>query len=238
MATKDVDVEKAPASMSAPPAHDYGTATAEPTLEGTRWTRFRDSFKRNPNARMVTEAVDDEGKPLPDQPPAEPALSMQLKDRHIQMIAIGGSIGYIPAVSQLFKLFMLMKCNSTGLFVGSGAALEAGGPASLILAYGLIGIMLYCTVQALGELAVAFPVAGSFAVYASRFLDPAWGFAMAWNYALNWLVTLPLEITAASITMSFWSGARDTNPAAWVTIFLFVIIRYASCSWLRVSDYN
>ena len=38
------------------------------------------------------------------------------------------------------------------------------------------------------------------------------------------MVTLPLEIVAASITLQFWQGARDTNPAAWVTIFLFVII--------------
>lgn len=84
--------------------------------------------------------------------------------------------------------------------------------------------MLFCTVHALGELAVAFPVAGSFAVYASRFIDPAWGFAMAWNYALSWLITLPLEIIAASITLSFWPGASAVNPAAWVSIFLVVII--------------
>ena len=51
------------------------------------------SFKRNKNARMVTEATDNEGRPLPDQPPAEPALAMKLKGRHLQMIAIGGSIG-------------------------------------------------------------------------------------------------------------------------------------------------
>ena len=69
----------------------------------------------------------------------------------------------------------------TGLFVGSGSALAGGGPASLVIAYGLIGVMLFCTVHALGELAVVFPVAGSFAVYSSRFIDPAWGFAMAWK---------------------------------------------------------
>jgi yeast amino acid transporter len=51
------------------------------------------SFKRNRNARMVTEATDNEGRPLEDQPPAEPALAMKLKQRHLQMIAIGGSIG-------------------------------------------------------------------------------------------------------------------------------------------------
>ena len=75
----------------------------------------------------------------------------------------------------------LTKFEGTGLFVGSGKALATGGPASLVLAYSLIGIMLYCTVHALGELAVAFPIAGSFAVYATRFLDPAWGFAVAWK---------------------------------------------------------
>lgn len=94
----------------------------------------------------------------------------------------------------------------------------------MIIAYGLVGIMVYCTVHALGELAVTFPVAGSFAVYASRFIDPAWGFAMSWNYALSWLITLPLEIIAASITLQFWDGAKNTSPAAFVTIFLVVIV--------------
>ncbi|KAK4983793.1 histidine permease [Elasticomyces elasticus] len=84
--------------------------------------------------------------------------------------------------------------------------------------------MLYCTVHALGEMAVTFPVAGSFAAYSSRFIDPAWGFAMGWNYALQWLITLPLEIIAASITISFWPSAAHINPAAWVTLFLGLII--------------
>lgn len=87
----DKDLEKATSAGSRAPQYDYGTA--EETVPGTKWTRFTDSFRRNPNARMVTEAVDAEGKPLEDQPPVEPALSMKLKDRHLQMIAIGGSIG-------------------------------------------------------------------------------------------------------------------------------------------------
>lgn len=63
----------------------------------------------------------------------------------------------------------------------SGAALSSGGAASLIIAYGIIGILMFCTVQALGELAVVFPVSGSFSAYSTRFLDPAWGFAMGWK---------------------------------------------------------
>lgn len=59
------------------------------------------SFRRNRNARVVTEATDSEGRPLKDQPPAEPALAMKLKQRHLQMIAIGGSIGMFAAASRL-----------------------------------------------------------------------------------------------------------------------------------------
>ena len=58
------------------------------------------SFKRNKNARVVTEATDNEGRPLEDQPPAEPALAMKLKGRHLQMIAIGGSIVRPPGGRQ------------------------------------------------------------------------------------------------------------------------------------------
>lgn len=73
------------------------------------------SFKRNPNARVVTEATDSEGRPLPDQPPAEPALAMKLKERHLQMIAIGGSIGkYLYTV-----LLYGIKLTSTKVLVCS-----------------------------------------------------------------------------------------------------------------------
>ncbi|OAL26685.1 hypothetical protein AYO22_04038 [Fonsecaea multimorphosa] len=193
--------------MSASPSGstDLSQGKVEFPPAPTAFGRFVDSFKRNPHARVTTQAIDANGRVLPDQPPAEPALAMKLKGRHLQMIAIGGSIG-------------------TGLFVGSGSALANGGPASLVIAYGLIGITLYCTTHALGELAVQYPVAGAFSVYASRFVDEAWGFAMGWNYALQWLVTLPLEIVAASLTLEFWPGSRDVNGAAWVTIFLVAII--------------
>lgn len=63
-----------------------------------------ESFKRNPNARVVSEATDSEGRPLADQPPAEPALAMKLKERHLQMIAIGGSIGSFFRLSTFFLL--------------------------------------------------------------------------------------------------------------------------------------
>ncbi|EON98292.1 putative amino acid permease protein [Phaeoacremonium minimum UCRPA7] len=205
----DHDAEKAIPSNGNGAATDSSVAYASEGQRGPWSRRFVDSFKRDPNAhvtksseRAVTKGFDHEGAA---QATANSGLSRKLQGRHLQMIAIGGSIG-------------------TGLFVTSGAALSSGGPASLIIAFGIIGIMIFCTVQALGEMAVVFPVSGSFSAFSTRFLDPAWGFAMGWNYAMQWLVVLPLEIVAASITLSFWPGAADTNSAAWVTIFLVVIV--------------
>ncbi|EXJ96434.1 hypothetical protein A1O1_01560 [Capronia coronata CBS 617.96] len=129
-------------------------------------------------------------------------LSRGLQGRHMQMIAIGGSIG-------------------AGLFVGSGSALQSGGPASLVIGFIIIGCMLLCTVQALGELAVLYPVNGAFYVYGVRFIDPAWGFAMGWQYAIGWLITLPFEITAAGITIDYW---HHYNIGIWIAVFLTSLI--------------
>ncbi|ODV88724.1 hypothetical protein CANCADRAFT_45221 [Tortispora caseinolytica NRRL Y-17796] len=173
--------------------------------------QFADSFKPyefSPEEKAEIEAASrSTGRKFDEEAVkirlAKSPLSRSLKGRHLQMIAIGGAIG-------------------TGLFVGSGKALNDGGPASLLIAFTLIGIMLYCTVHALGELAVLFPVSGAFAVYSTRFIDPAWGFAMGWNYAMQWFVGFPLELVAAAITIQYWT--TSISPAVFVAIFWVCIV--------------
>ncbi|TGJ81076.1 hypothetical protein E0Z10_g7678 [Xylaria hypoxylon] len=131
------------------------------------------------------------------------ALKTDLRGRHMQMIAIGGAIG-------------------AGLFISSGGALQSGGPASLIIGYLIIGVMLLFTMQALGEMAVMYPVNGAFYTYIVRFIDPSLGFAVGWEYAIGWLTVLPFELIAASGTIKFWR--EDINSAVWVTVFLVVLI--------------
>lgn len=126
-------------------------------------------------------------------------LARRLKARHLQMIAIGGSIG-------------------TGLFVGSGYALATGGPAGVLLSYVLVGYSLFAVVMALGEMSVQFPISGSFNAFFSRFVDPAWGFTLGLMYSVSWLISFPSELVACSMTISYWNDS--INPAVWIAVFL------------------
>ena len=93
----------------------------------------------------------------------------------------------------------------------------------MLISLQIIGVMMLLTMQALAELGVMYPVNGAFFDYARRFISESWGFATGWNYAINWLTVLPFEITAATITISFWSGGRAVNSAVWVTVFLVAL---------------
>ena len=92
-------------------------------------------------------------------------LNQTMKGRHLHMIAIGGSIG-------------------AGLFVGTGSALRRGGPASLLIDYAIIGVMMFNVVFALGEMALMYPVSGGFYTLVTRFVDPSWGFAVSVSPAI------------------------------------------------------
>ncbi|KAL7665143.1 Amino acid permease/ SLC12A domain-containing protein [[Candida] zeylanoides] len=172
----------------------------------SKWENFRDSFKPAEHAHAADNAtVDSEGQDLEN---GGTQLKQSLKKRQLQMIAIGGAIG-------------------TGLFIGSGAALHEGGPAALLIGWGVVSTFLYCTMQAMAELVSVFPVSGSFATYATRFIEPSWGFAVGWNYALFWVIVLPLELVACSLTIQFWSSS--INPVAWVAIFYVFIMVLNLC---------
>lgn len=131
-------------------------------------------------------------------------LDRTMKGRHLHMIAIGGSIG-------------------AGFFVGSGGALRTGGPGWLLIDFMIIGVMMFNTVYALGELAVMYPVSGGFYTYSTRFIDPSWGFAMGWNYVMQWAVVLPLELTVCGVTVQYWNDeisvgmCKSSSPSGLVS---------------------
>ncbi|KIX94028.1 uncharacterized protein Z520_10365 [Fonsecaea multimorphosa CBS 102226] len=158
--------------------------------------------EKTPEEVTSTQAASSMHIEIEDVTPTSPnRLHRRLLGRHMQMLAIGGSIG-------------------AGFFVGSGGALFLGGPASLLLGFSITGLLVLCTILALGELTVMYPVNGAFYIYMIRFIDPAWGFTIGWQYAIGWLITLPFEIISAGLTINYW---HEYNIGIWVAVFLTVI---------------
>ena len=162
---------------------------------------FLDSFKPMPEIKVDPNWTDEQKLAYRT---AKSPLKQELKGRHLTFLAIGGAIG-------------------TGLFIGSGTALRTGGAGGLVIGWCIMGTMIYSMVMALGEMAVVFPVAGSFNTYASRFIDESFGFATNMNYMLQNLVVLPLEIVGASLTVNYWGTAHKYNDG-FVALFWVVIV--------------
>ncbi|MBL3666763.1 amino acid permease [Streptomyces sp. M2CJ-2] len=127
-----------------------------------------------------------------------------LNSRQVQMIAIGGAIG-------------------VGLFLGAGANIAKAGP-SLIVMYGLAGVIIFFIMRALGELLLYRPVSGSFAEYSREFLGPFFGYFTGWTYWLMWIVTGMAELTAAAIYVHYWFP----QIPQWVTALVFLIVLFGA----------
>ena len=145
-------------------------------------------------------------------------LQRKLKARHLTMISLGGAIG-------------------TGLFLGSGPAIHSAGPGGALVAYAVIGIMVYFIMTSLGELASFMPVSGAFSTYATRFIDPALGFALGWNYWFTWAMTLAAELSAATMVMKFWFP--NSPSFLWSSLFLVLIflLNYVSVKGYGEGEY-
>ncbi|MFD1124412.1 amino acid permease [Lentilactobacillus raoultii] len=126
-----------------------------------------------------------------------------LKARHVSMIALGGCIG-------------------TGLFVASGSAISKAGPLGALTAYFFMGMMVYFLMTSLGEMATNMPISGSFAAYSAKYVDPALGFAMGWNYWFNWAITVAVDISTAALVMAFW--LPNVPQWIWSAIALVIIL--------------
>lgn len=149
---------------------------------------------------------------------ANTKLKRSLKSRHMNMIALGGSIG-------------------TGLFVAGGEVVSTAGPGGALVAYGFIGIMVYFLMTSLGEMATYLPVPGSFGTYASRYVDPAFGFALGLNYWFNWAITLAAELVAGALIMKYWFP--DIPAIVWSALFLaaLFLMNYLSTRSFGESEY-
>lgn len=130
-------------------------------------------------------------------------LEKKLEARHVNMIAIGGSIG-------------------TGIFLASGYSIYVGGPGGAMFAYGLMAIIVYFLMTSLGEMSTYKPSSGSFCDYSSIYVGKSFGFAMSYNYWLNWAITIAAELSAAALIMSYWFP--HVNPVYFSLAFFIMIL--------------
>ncbi|WP_018142837.1 amino acid permease [Alloscardovia criceti] len=128
-----------------------------------------------------------------------------LKARHIQMIAIGGSIG-------------------TGLFLGAGGRLAQGG-AGLVFAYAICGIFAFLMVRALGELAIRRPSSGAFVSYSREFLGEKGAYITGWMFFLDWATTVMADITAVALYLHYWALFKPIPQ--WVLALIALAVVFA-----------
>ncbi|KAK7519038.1 amino acid permease/ SLC12A domain-containing protein [Phyllosticta citriasiana] len=182
------------AIANATPTTKAGAANGAHEFPGSEGSSTQDLEKQGPNGTQE--------------------LKRNLKSRHLQMIAIGGTIG-------------------TGLFIGSGEAIAEAGPAGALIAYAFIGTIVYSVCVCLAEMATYIPVSGAFCQFAARFIHPSLGFAMGWIYWVSWALTYALELTASGLIIQYWD--RDLSIAIFIAIFWVVI---TAINFLPVKFYG
>lgn len=128
-------------------------------------------------------------------------LQRGLKNRHIQLIAMGGAIG-------------------TGLFLGSAQVIQSAGP-SIILGYAIGGLIAFLIMRQLGEMIVHEPVAGSFSHFAYQYWGKFPGFLAGWNYWILYILVAMTELTAVAKYINYW---WPFIPAWASVLFFFVVI--------------
>ncbi|KAJ0322255.1 hypothetical protein COL5a_008864 [Colletotrichum fioriniae] len=145
-------------------------------------------------------------------------LHKRLETRHVTMIALGGALG-------------------TGLLIGTGSALVKAGPAGILIDYSIVGCIVFLVMAALGEIISYMPLSHGFGGYATRFVDPALGFATGYCYFFKYLLATPNQLSAFALIMKFWVGDR-VNPAVFITIALVLILLINSISVKAFGEFE
>ncbi|KAG0246324.1 lysine-specific permease [Mortierella sp. GBAus27b] len=128
-------------------------------------------------------------------------VKRELKSRHLQMIAVGGTIG-------------------TGIFLSSGGSVAAAGPLGALISYSIVGTMVFFIVTSLGEMAAYLPLPGAFMTFGARFVDPALGFGLGIGYAFQWIITVTVEVTSAGMILQYWWP----DLRMWIPALVFIVI--------------
>lgn len=110
-------------------------------------------------------------------------LQRGLKNRHLQMISLGGVVG-------------------ASIWFGTGSAIAYSGPVGALICFLIIGLDVFFVMQSLGEMSTLFPIQGAFVELAGRFVDPALAFSLGWNYWYLWVTNIAGDCEYYSLVFS------------------------------------
>ena len=143
----------------------------------------------------------------------EHKMKRGLKSRHMQMIALGASVG-------------------TGLFYGSAPTIKLVGP-GIILSYLLAGIFIFFVMRMLGEMSVREPVSGSFSYFADKYWHRFAGYLAGWNYWFLYMIAGMAELSATATYVNFWLP----DFPQWLTILICILV-IITVNLINVSFYG
>ena len=144
-------------------------------------------------------------------------LARSLKSRHVQLIAIGGTIG-------------------TGLFLGAGQSIHLAGP-SIILAYLLAGGMCFLLMRAMGELLMSDFSQHSFVDFIHRYLGERAGFVVGWTYWLCWLAIAMAEVTAIGMYIRYWLPGLPQWLPGLIALVLLLLLNLISVGLFGETEF-
>lgn len=132
----------------------------------------------------------------------ENGLKRDLKTNQLSMIAMGCAIG-------------------TGLFLGSGLAIQSAGP-SVLLSYALGAFIVLLLMGCLAEMTVAHPTSGSFGAIAEKYVNSMAGFLVRYSYWICNVLAVGVEVSAISVYMRYWFP--NVPGIVWILLFAGVLI--------------
>lgn len=119
---------------------------------------------------------------------------------HLVMISFGGVVG-------------------ASIWYGTGYTVAYSGPVGALICFFIIGVDVFFVMQSLGEMATLFPIQGAFIELASRFVDPALGFSLGWNYWYLWVTNIANAYNVSSLIMSYWVSTSTVPSYGWILIW-------------------
>ncbi|KAF8835981.1 hypothetical protein BDN67DRAFT_984250 [Paxillus ammoniavirescens] len=146
--------------------------------------------------------------------------------------------GMPPQGGLLKQRHVQMQVSIHRLFLGSGEAIKGAGPLGALIAYVLVSTVAFASLCAIGEMTSFAPIMGTFPYYASRWVDPALGFAVGWNYFYTNAITVSVEVSGAQLLISYWDSHSEHRWIYVLVIYIFTcLINVCGVRWFGEAEF-